>query len=445
MPNGHGGAGPSSVSPLDPDSEEEDKDEVPKRRPKRQRVATVRFSPTVTTSEPLPEKRLQLPLLSLGTSASGDGFVVRRGDGQDYALPLREHRTPQGRLFAPYETELPDLVRPVKELNFGPPGLHLGSFCISLDANATKDINRNSGFVEVAWSEPGFLKRIILIDGDGKPSGVFQKWEPDDVLNILLSAEAKQAGGLNRDVENSLFSAHRDGIVRLFATLDNCGKEWVDGGKKGGKPQSDSALSSFTSFTRKHHSTPRGPAVFLHVCMTEKACRYNYEDGGFGGLKNGKTRKGNNHLLTITIALRSYGLGLEQGPDSDEYLNFGSDGAPPEAVSEQHYDLFNLLASIDLPESAPAAASPPQLLTQPMKYQLKALSWMMTREGALGGSNVRRNILTLHPCWQQLLTADGQVLYVQREDGACSQNFYTAPHRGTCGGLLCDEMVRWRF
>lgn len=80
-----------------------------------------------------------------------------------------------------------------------------------------------------------------------------------------------------------------------------------------------------------------------------------------------------------------------------------------------------------------------------MEYQRKALSWMMTREGALGESNVSRNILTLHPCWQQLLTADGQVLYMQREDGACSQNFYTAPHQGTCGGLLCDEMVRRAF
>lgn len=56
-----------------------------------------------------------------------------------------------------------------------------------------------------------------------------------------------------------------------------------------------------------------------------------------------------------------------------------------------------------------------------------------------------KNDLFLHPCWQQLLTADGQVVYMQIEDGACSPNFYVAPSQGTSGGLLCDEMVSLRF
>ncbi|GAQ77838.1 SNF2 domain containing protein [Klebsormidium nitens] len=426
--------GPSNAVSLVELSEAE-QEEAPRRRPKRKRVATVPFSPD-KPDESTPKKKVHKPLQPLVTSASsGETFVIQRGDGRRYPLPLKEHRNGYGRLFAAYETELPNLVPPPKKLDFTFPGVHLGSFCINLTPDAAKSINANSGFVEVAWSELSWLKQMVLIDGDGNPQGLFQKEESDDTMVVHLSLEAKQGGGFAPNVEEATYLAHRDGLVRLFATLDNCG----DAKKNGTKRFPNEAMSRLSAFTRGNHRATRGPAVFVHVCLTEKACRYNFPDGGFEERKNGKMA-GNRRLLPIAMALRYYGFGLEHGPDSDELLNFGPDVPPPEAVSEQHFDLFNLLASIDLPESAPAALTPPQLLTQPMEYQRKALSWMMTREGALGGSNVRRNILTLHPCWQQLLTVDGQVLYMQREDGACSQNFYTAPHQGTCGGLLCDEM-----
>lgn len=351
---GHDTPGPSHTVALGESFEEEE--EAPRRRPKRKRVATVPFSPS-KPNQSTPEKKIHKPLQPVLCSASlGDTFVVQRGDGRKYPLPLKEHRNAFGRLFAAYETELPNLVLPPKKLDFSFPGLHLGSFCINLSPDAAKSIDANSGFVEVAWSELSWLKRMVLIDGDGNPNGLFQKEESDDTLVVQLALEAKQGGGFAPNVEEAIYLAHRDGLVRLFATLDNCG----DAKKGGAKQFTNEAMNRLSRFTRGHHRALRGPAVFIHVCLAEKACRYNHPDGGFEERKNGKMA-GNRRLLPIAMALRYYGFGLEQGPDSDELLNFGPDVPPPEAVSDQHFDLFNLLASIDLPKSAPAAPTPPQV------------------------------------------------------------------------------------
>ncbi len=57
------------------------------------------------------------------------------------------------------------------------------------------------------------------------------------------------------------------------------------------------------------------------------------------------------------------------------------------------------------------------------------------------GDAVGRGHLHLHPSWLQLLTADGQLLYMHRlRPQVLSDRFYTAPVGGTCGGFLCDEM-----
>jgi hypothetical protein len=55
-----------------------------------------------------------------------------------------------------------------------------------------------------------------------------------------------------------------------------------------------------------------------------------------------------------------------------------------------------------------------------------------------------RGLLSLHPLWAQLVTRDGEMLYVQRsEPHYLTRDFIPAPVSSTCGGFLCDE-VRWQ-
>ena len=53
-----------------------------------------------------------------------------------------------------------------------------------------------------------------------------------------------------------------------------------------------------------------------------------------------------------------------------------------------------------------------------------------------------RGQLHLHPEWVQLLTADKQLVHYNRLANYFSDTMFTAPVGGTCGGFLCDEMVR---
>jgi hypothetical protein len=46
----------------------------------------------------------------------------------------------------------------------------------------------------------------------------------------------------------------------------------------------------------------------------------------------------------------------------------------------------------------------------------------------------------LHPAWDQLVAADGQVLYSHRTEGQIDSAFTAAVRGGTCGGCLCDEV-----
>lgn len=55
---------------------------------------------------------------------------------------------------------------------------------------------------------------------------------------------------------------------------------------------------------------------------------------------------------------------------------------------------------------------------------------------------VCRGQLHLHPEWVQLVTADKQLLYWNRMKYHFGSAFVPAEVGGTCGGFLCDEMVR---
>jgi hypothetical protein len=58
---------------------------------------------------------------------------------------------------------------------------------------------------------------------------------------------------------------------------------------------------------------------------------------------------------------------------------------------------------------------------------------MVTRER--NGDAVGRGHLHLHPAWLQLLTADGQLIYVHlMPPHQITADFITAPTGGTCGG-----------
>lgn len=65
----------------------------------------------------------------------------------------------------------------------------------------------------------------------------------------------------------------------------------------------------------------------------------------------------------------------------------------------------------------------------------QGLRWMVAREQ--NGDAVGRGHLHLHPAWLQLLTADGQLLYVSiMPPHLVTAKFVTGPIGGTCGGQL---------
>eukprot|EP00854_Cymbomonas_tetramitiformis_P011773 gene11773-13897_t len=144
-------------------------------------------------------------------------------------------------------------------------------------------------------------------------------------------------------------------------------------------------------------------------------------------------------LLTLMESLlpESVDSSLALGPDSDEYLNLCDKNIEKTEIEKEGgnpFDLQHTLAAVELPLDAAAASVPPGLQSLPKPYQLQGLQWLLQRE--------RRGApeLTLHPCWMQLVAADGQVVYVHRISGLLSTRFVPTPVGGTCGGFLCDEM-----
>ena len=149
----------------------------------------------------------------------------------------------------------------------------------------------------------------------------------------------------------------------------------------------------------------------------------------------------------VVAALLAHGRDLRLGPDCDGLLNFCDTSAEEwAAVSAEdapqrrrEFDIDRLLSSVSLPPAAASAAPPAGLSAHPKHYQLQGLRWMLDRERR--GDAAGRGHAHLHPAWLQLVTPDGQLLYIHRlKPHLLSTNFYTTPIGGTCGGFLCDEM-----
>ena len=84
------------------------------------------------------------------------------------------------------------------------------------------------------------------------------------------------------------------------------------------------------------------------------------------------------------------------------------------------------------PPTPPTPPPPTHVTTWLRPPVLCALPTLHLQGDALG-----RGQLHLHPAWLQLVTADGQLLYLHRlRPHVASPNFYTAPVGGTCGGFL---------
>lgn len=510
-------------------------------------------------------------------------------------LPLKKHRTPDGHLCGPLpETGFADYkVTPSRELDFSGPGLHLGSFILSADSVQGIVTGREDAFLDLSWDsgEGGFQVGVSF----RAPYGDFSI-DKHFVTRLGRCREQRDRAGITESIEAALRKLHSDGFVRLFVTMDPC-TELVSNWKARQKAESflayiervkgvegvvlrEDLIEQAAGQAPVRLSVPLQESaekkVFnLHVCLTQKAFEFDADIANNTGLAKhahafGRSRTGGKALADVTEALLKHGGGLELGPDSDGLLNQTPGGADNRGDSETlPADLPSMLDSIALPNNAPEAECPGGLLTEPKRYQLQGLAWMMAREGAEkrgpegpewcretgGGSSVfdesdrsltakksstekgmvetsanrfrmeededrkegsvskamalstevgteevearggatngtqtagaglmagadvslstgpdsvreeglgtrteeagqsgsqlhketgavvLRNELFLHPCWQQLLTADGQVMYMQREGGTCSPDFYLAPGQGTCGGLLCDEMV----
>ncbi len=157
----------------------------------------------------------------------------------------------------------------------------------------------------------------------------------------------------------------------------------------------------------------------------------------------------------LLSAILTHGEGtLRVGPDSDGLLNTCDipikesekvDRMTAQELSSQ-FNVATILNSIsvtpELAEKRGLAPVPPGMLSKPKKYQLSGLQWMLDREQK--GDARNRGHLALHPAWIQLVTQSGHVLYIHRiKNYVPNWNFFTAPPQGTCGGFVCDEMVRF--
>eukprot|EP00887_Chlorella_sp_A99_P005493 scaffold1.g5493.t1 len=207
--------------------------------------------------------------------------------------------------------------------------------------------------------------------------------------------------------------------------------------------------------------------VRVHVFLTKQAGEELFWDGeaagvgeelggggdgskrrkGKGSMRAARAQKYTAALARVVAALLARGTGLRLGPDADALLNFGDTCAEEwaavcaedPAARHREFDLERLLGATSLPGAAPAAVAPPGLVAHPKHYQLQGLQWMLDRERQ--GDALGRGHAHLHPGWLQLVTSNGQLLYLYRlRPHMLSSTFYSAPIGGTCGGFLCDEM-----
>eukprot|EP01044_Picomonas_judraskeda_P005205 COSAG03_NODE_482_length_7563_cov_113.365086_4_plen_1377_part_00 len=229
-------------------------------------------------------------------------------------------------------------------------------------------------------------------------------------------------------------------------------------------------------------------AVSLNVVLLEPAV----SEPSSQGRNAAKYRTHQKYLRVIIDALLHHVLpagaaSLEEqrlrlGPASDPGLNVGHVSTTDwdEAVAARHPDsrlnrggsedsmrpftVAGLLESIEADDSLSLASIPVGLHTQPLQYQRQAVSWMLQREamaaaicssaplcaetgratGAAGTAAAAAAAATaatrLNPTWDQVVAADGQVLYAHRMTGQIDTAFHAAQRGSTCGGCLCDEV-----
>jgi hypothetical protein len=137
---------------------------------------------------------------------------------------------------------------------------------------------------------------------------------------------------------------------------------------------------------------------------------------------------------------------LRLGPDSDDGLNVGGVGRADWAAAlcptqaESAFTVPGLLHSIEEKDALPEAPVPPALATVPLAYQRQAVTWMLNRE-ALAASSLEPSAAApagmappttprLHPAFEQLVAADGQVMYAHRTQGIAYAAFPVAQRQG---------------
>ena len=65
-------------------------------------------------------------------------------------------------------------------------------------------------------------------------------------------------------------------------------------------------------------------------------------------------------------------------------------------------------------------------------FQSCGIRWLLEKEGLA-------DVQSLHAGWIQLKSKHGTLFYLHDWSGHLSMHFHTAPPRGTCGGMLCDD------
>ena len=134
---------------------------------------------------------------------------------------------------------------------------------------------------------------------------------------------------------------------------------------------------------------------------------------------------------------------LRLGPDCDEGLNVGrvSDADWAAALgpgAARAFSLPGLLESIEASADGVEAAVPKGLLTKPLPYQRQGVGWMLQREALAGdGASTSATDLPpppprLDPAYEQLVAADGQLLYAHRTLGHADATM-TLARRGGSG------------
>ncbi|KAK9915395.1 hypothetical protein WJX75_008587 [Coccomyxa subellipsoidea] len=367
-------------------------------------------------------------------------------------LPFPKQRDAHGRLFAALPNRVPPVMAPSKPLWFP---LRLGSLDVDLELQDAE----TDGPIAVDVLEG---KRKLLEDQFTFKEHGSNTW----VLQQAVTGEAK-------DEKLSCVTKLLD--FKLFSTLDSFEDteeievlyelrvESKSGEAKKPKKKKNKAKQLNVQVKLRAQVLLKESAISKDVLQATEQ-------------KNKRNKWQNMCMYALILQLLQRGCELTLGPDSDGLLNFcdpvdsqtpeqtdmeadkpqaqdkgkqraeepleePEDSSEVEEVQRPKWqtDIEKLLTSGMLPKDADLDPVPAQLQSHPKRFQLQGLRWMVTRER--NGDAVGRGHLHLHPAWLQLLTADGQLIYVHlMPPHQITADFITAPTGGTCGGFLCDMM-----